>query len=430
MNKIIEKIRAVFRMGLFHVFGATAINKVLSFVTNIFLVRILTKEEFGVFSGSFNVFLIAILFNGFGIGSSVLFFASDKETEGDRREVYSFALKYGFLINSAICLGIAVYGMLFNVGIEATRQYILGLTFLPLFYFMFDFYAHVLRTRKENKKYSFLLNVNTLLYCIFAVIGGYFWGIWGTIAGRYMSYVVSLVVGHYYANKFITIKRQTKIDKEKRKKIVSYAVHSGFVAALNQILYRIDITIITLLVADSVIVANYKVGAVIPENMVFVPTSISVVIVPLFVEKNNDYKWVYNKAKQLFISMAAVCGIISLGLVVLAKPIIHIVWGAQYAESVPYFRLLAISFFFLGTFRSTSTNILQAIGKVKYNLYVSIIAGISNIILDVVMIREFGVIGAAYATLLVTIIASCLSFPYLVFQLKKHKDCPSTNESY
>lgn len=421
MKSLKEKIRRIISTGIIYVLGATAVNKIVSFLTNIFLVRILTKNDYGVFSSSFNIFLIAILFNGFGIGSSILFYASDKESKKDRESVYRFAINYGFLINTLISAGIAVYGLFFKVGIEETRQYIIGLSPLPIFYFVYDFYVHILRSRKENKKYSILLNINTITYCIFAVIGSKLWGIWGTIIGRYLSYVISIIVGHYYTEKFTHLKHAVPLGGKRRKDVVSYAVQSGLVAALNQVLYRIDITIISVLIADSIILANYKTGAVVPENMVFIPTSISIIIVPLFVEHNSDYDWIYSKAKALFTMMVVVCGCISIGLYAFADPIVHILWGNKYADSVPYFRILSISFFFLGAFRSTSTNILQSIGKVRYNLYVSIISGISNVILDVVMINRWGAEGAAYATLIVTIIASCLSFPYLIFELNKQK---------
>ena len=107
-----------------------------------------------------------------------------------------------------------------------------------------------------------------------------------------------------------------------------------------------------------------------------------------------------------------------------------LLWGPNYLDGVPVFRVLAISFFFLGTFRSTSTNILQALGKVKFNLIVSIVAAISNFILDYFFIKNYGIMGAATATLLVTVIASMLSFPYLMKQLSSKpqikKDKPET----
>ena len=97
---------------------------------------------------------------------------------------------------------------------------------------------------------------------------------------------------------------------------------------------------------------------------------------------------------------------------------IRLLWGEQYMDGVPVFRVLAVSFFFLGTFRSTSTNILQALGKVRFNLCVSVVAAISNFVLDYFFIKMYGIMGAAVATLLVTVIASILSFPYLIKSLR------------
>lgn len=103
-------------MGLFHVMGSTFFNKIVAFVTNIFIVRILSKYDYGLFSSAFNVFLIAILFNGFGISSATLFFASDKEDEETRNSTYKFAIKFGLTINILLCLGILVYGLFGHIG--------------------------------------------------------------------------------------------------------------------------------------------------------------------------------------------------------------------------------------------------------------------------------------------------------------------------
>ena len=115
--------------------------------------------------------------------------------------------------------------------------------------------------------------------------------------------------------------------------------------------------------------------------------------------------------------MAILCGSISIILILFSRVAIQVLWGSQYLDGVPVFRVLALSFFFLGTFRSTSTNILQALGKIKFNLYVSVIAGVANIVLDYFFINHYGIMGAAIATLLVTVLASVISFPYLVWSL-------------
>ncbi|MBP5775545.1 MAG: oligosaccharide flippase family protein [Clostridiales bacterium] len=417
MRKYWEKFKALVRTGLFHIMGATSINKLIAFLSSIVIVKIMSKYSYGLLSGAFNVFQIGILFNGFGISSATLFFASDKEDEETRRTTYKFAIRYGFLINVLISIGIFCYACWGNLGIEETRPYILCLAAMPLVYFFTDYFAIVLRSRKENKRYALLLNINSISYMILASVGSFFFGIPGTIAGRYLSYLITAVIGFIFTKKYIPFKKTQPADPERTKKIVKYAAFSGGVSALNTILYRIDIFLITLLVGDALPLATYKVAALVPENLNFVPASILVVFLPLFIEHSEDRAWVVKNARKLFISMAALCGFISLVMFAFAGIAIRLLWGEQYLDGVPVFRVLAISFFFLGTFRSTSTNILQALGKVKFNLIVSIVAAISNFILDYYFIKNYGIMGAATATLLVTVIASMLSFPYLMKQL-------------
>ena len=48
-------------------------------------------------------------------------------------------------------------------------------------------------------------------------------------------------------------------------------------------------------------------------------------------------------------------------------------------------------------------------------MFISIITGLANIGLDVWLTLKYGSIGAAYATLAVTIMAAVLSFPYVIY---------------
>ena len=71
------------------------------------------------------------------------------------------------------------------------------------------------------------------------------------------------------------------------------------------------------------------------------------------------------------------------------------------------------------TLRIPAGNILSMIRKVKVNLYISIISGIANIILDIVLIKLWGSVGAAIATILVVIISSVIAVNYLIIYLYK-----------
>lgn len=408
-------IKALLEKGLFHIMGSTLVNKIIGFLTNVIIVRILTKTDYGVFSSAFNTYAMVALFSGFGITNGILYYCSDKEKKDKRLAYYDFSLKYGFISDIFLAIILIVYGLWGPVGISDSRKYVVILSALPLASYIQNYYAVVLRTRKENIKYSRLLNINSLSYAVFAVIGSYMWGIYGTICGRYLAFLLTALIGAIYCKPYLKVSEAFHdLTRDEKFNIIKYSAAAGSMSAFNNILYMIDVWLIGFIVADTEILASYKVATVIPEHMSFIPSCIAIVIFPLFVEKSDNIEWLLMNIKKLYKSMLVLSGVIATVLIIVSPFMIKILWGEQYADSISCFRILAISFFFLSSFRILTTNILAALGKVKFNLIISIIVGLANVILDIVLIYYFGSIGAAVATLIISILASALSVPYLV----------------
>ena len=58
--------------GFFHVFGSTAINKIIGFASGIVLVRLISKSEYGVYSYAYNLLTFFMIACGFGAVSGIL----------------------------------------------------------------------------------------------------------------------------------------------------------------------------------------------------------------------------------------------------------------------------------------------------------------------------------------------------------------------
>ena len=384
-------IKTLLKKGLFHIMGSTFVNKIIGFITNVAIVKILTKTEYGIFSSAFNTYAMVALFSGFGIANGILYFCSDKEKKEKRLAYYDFSLKYGIISDILLMIILVVYGLCGPVGIVKSRKYVVFLAALPLAAYIQNFFSMVLRTRKENVKYSRLLNINSFSYAIFAVIGSYMWGIYGTIMGRYLAFLLTAIIGAFYCRPYLEFtKLSYRLTRKEKLNIIKYSSANGAVSALNSILYMIDVWLIGYLVADAEILASYKVATVIPEHMTFIPSCVAIVFFPMFVEQSDNIEWLLKNIKKLYRSMVALSGVIAMVMIIASPLIIKILWGNQYVDAVLCFKILAISFFFLSSFRILTTNILVALGKVKFNLVVSIIVGVLNIMLDIVLIYYFG----------------------------------------
>lgn len=125
--------------------------------------------------------------------------------------------------------------------------------------------------------------------------------------------------------------------------------------------------------------------------------------------------------KMLFKVLGIVNLAISIILIAFAPLIIHILWGAEYMDSLAAFRILSFNYFISGTFRIPAGNILAMLKNVKVNLVVSVFAGTANIFLDIFLIKRLGAEGAAIATVLVVFISVAISMPALLYKMKQLK---------
>ena len=120
------------------------------------------------------------------------------------------------------------------------------------------------------------------------------------------------------------------------------------------------------------------------------------------------------KYKKVVLGLGGLNLVISTMLFFAAPLVIRLVYGEQYLDAVPVFRILAVNYFFSGTFRLLSGNLLVTQRKLKFNLIVAIISSSINVVADYFFIRTWGSIGAAWATVLVVIVSGAMSTVYLV----------------
>lgn len=407
---VCQSLSALSSKGLFHIFGANVINKVVGFGTNIAIVWFLTKDEYGIFSYASNIFSIALLFTGFGLLTGMYQLCLEDRPDQEKSMIRRYTLTRGMLVDAAITLVVVSTGLFIPLPIEAAGAYLALFGPLLLLDYAFQYASVVLRMNLENKKFSALQSANTIAYFIGACFGAYLAGIVGTIAGRYIAYSVSLVAALYLLSstrhKYRT---RDKLQPYIKHDLWSYAIPTQTSSGINQLTYLLDVFLVGFFIQDVSLVATYKVATILPEGFSFIPGSIIMFALPYFVKRNHDRNW-FSKKSTAFLGVGAVLyALIAILLVVLAPAIIELLWGPSYREAVGPFRILAISFVF-NALRSSCTNLLCACRAVKSNLVVSLASLVVNVVLCLFLIPAFGIFGAAVAPMSVSIISAAISF--------------------
>lgn len=421
MEKYKQKLKALIRLGLFHILGANVINYFILFITNIIIIRLLNKTNYGIYSYAYNLYSIVLLFSGLGLLNGLLQYGSEARPEPEKVAYNRFGLVFGMLFNLLLSAFIFLYGHYAIVSISQSSSYITQFAFLPLFDYLYNFCLIVLRTNKKNKEYARLLNTNTIYNFLGTCVGAYFWGISGLILGKYFSFILSILTGFYLCNKPV---RKISTEGEglrptQKWQIVHYSVICCLSACVISLLYYIDILVVGHFIPNASIVASYKTATLIPTALTFIPNSIMVLMYPYFAEQNQNYPWIKRHLHELTRWLFCFNAIIAILLIVGAPFIIEILWGKEYLDIIATFRILMISYFVTATFRIPYINILAALRKVKLNLIVGIISAVFNFVLDIWFVQIWGINGVSAATVLVFIIASGICCPYLEYYLHK-----------
>ena len=414
------KIKSILRQGFLHIFTTTVLSKVIAMLTNVIVVRTLTNEEYGNFSYAYNIVTTVIAFSSLGTTLALLQYGLEVKDEEKRLSVEKLLIIIGFLSNVVFSIGTLLYALFIPLSMPEGKTMLIVLSFLPLIQFIFTIISTELRIEQKNKLYALITIVQSLAYFVGACLGAYLFKTIGTTFGRYFGYIVPIFLGLFLIwNQLSKLKKAT-VEKE-YKGPIKYSFWVLLNNASSAVFYHLDVLIIGMIIADATILADYKVATQIPVALTIIPVAICTFIYPKFVDHKDDFRWLRNNFFKVQLCLGLFNALISVICIIFAPFIIRLFYGDRYANAVGIFRLLIVSFFISGTFRTYVGHVMSMLHEVKANFYIGLGACALNIVGDYFMIKHFGSVGAAYATISVVVFESIALMVYFLIRLSKTK---------
>lgn len=406
--------------GFFHIFGASTINKIIGFASSWIIVRVISKAEYGVYTHAYNKYGFLILLNGLGIASAVLQLGSEAKHEQDKLHIYSYGLKIGLLADLVLAAVVLSVGIFVPLKIEGSNQLLRMMAGLPLVTIVTDLQLMYLRINLRNQQFSALSLINSVMVLAFSCGLAFLLKAPGLVLAGYCSHLITAFVANR-AYKIPLRIENVKVTATERKTIFSIALISMVNNGLSHLMYLLDVFVIGILIADSEVIAAYKVATQIPTALQFIPTAILLFLYPHFARNKDNKKWVLKKYRQLVLPFGLFNLVTAVVLFLIANPLIGLIFGEQYLDAVVPFRILCVSFFFSATFRTVSGTILVTQRQLKFNLAVSAFAGLLNLMLNYFMIKSMQMTGAAIATLITTAVCGAISTTYFLCYVRFKK---------
>jgi len=169
--------------------------------------------------------------------------------------------------------------------------------------------------------------------------------------------------------------------------------------------------------------AAYAIGSLIqllisPLQMILYPE-----LAKLYDEGNYDTVRLYISMSIKYFCMIGIPAVF--GLFLISKPLILLFTTSDFLEGASVIPIVALAAFFGGIFQIL-INVTLLIKITRYNIYMQLSAATTNLFLNLYLIPIYGIIGAAYATLISFLVLSFLGYLVAIKYIQIHIDLKST----
>jgi len=409
-----KNIRQTIIKNIIWLSTGVTISKVIRSVMIIYAARILGAEGYGVFSYVISFAAIFNIFSDIGI-SSLLTRELVKRIEKKEYIATSFALKIGLVVLTAL---IIAFISPFFTNITEAKPLMIIMAGLIAFDSMRGFLFSI--SRSENRMQ---------FESIFEIITEIFVTSFGLIILFNFPSVRNFALGYLFASilGFILIMISMRkyfigILKNFKKELVIEILKSAWPFAI------IGIFGVLMTNIDSVIIGFFKpvkdlglfAAAQKPISIFYlIPGFISAGLFPFisrFTKDNDENRLSILLRKSIIISLGFALPIV-VGGIIIASPLINVIYGHEYIGAVSTFQLLLITLIpiFPGVILS---NTLLAEDRQKIFIKSSIIGAIINMTFNLILIPTYGIVGSAIATILANIAVNGI---FLIEVKKNHK---------
>ena len=419
MRNSINRIRIkLMSTGFFHVFISTFLNKGITFLAGIVLVRLLSKEAYGTFSYAYNIYSFFMLATGMGMGSAILQVCSEEINVEKKDQLYQYGCTFGIIFDVFLACIMLIVALMIPLPISGANLLLATMALLPLVQLVPSLQMTFLRTELRNKEYAKSTNLQTVFIAGLTMLLCVFFKEYGRILALYIASIITMFFIRYIYGVNVSV-RKPNLEKKYQNDMIRIAVISMLNTGLSELMYLIDIYVLGFTLADEQAIAIYKVSTIIPTALSFIPLAVVTYAYPYFAKNRENKKWMKKISICSYVSLGLLNLIIGILLVFLAPYILTVVYGKEYLDAVNCFRILGLNYTISGTFRVFSGNILVSQRKLMFNFVVALMSSIINIVLNILFISLWGIEGAAIATLITSTITGILNTGYLCIVISR-----------
>lgn len=396
--------------GLWVLFSSV-LSKVFAFLMTIFLVRFLSKDDFGLLTISLNFvgfFLPAV---GFGSGHGLLRFGAQKIGK-EKETIIQYSHYQGFINQVILTTIIIPVAFLMNLEQVVVFQFTALMAVRLFGMFFLEQAKSELRATFKNDQYSKIEIYTNVLAVILGVVFTYLYGVWG--------YVVSVCIFPFSVFLMHQFKWQKGgLSKSLKKNFWNFSITSVFTSIIFMWIFLLDVFFVGRYF-NSDDVSFYKISTLVPMNLIFIAQVYTQTVYPEICKNHNNKKYLKKFLKTYYTFFVPVCFcIIFFGYLFADK--ILLLFGQQFTDT----RILKIMFLQMAScilFRIPFGNLMGAMGHITASLILGIFMVLGIVISSIILLPNGNIITEAYISLIFITLGGVFALIYFFIKFFKLKN--------
>jgi O-antigen/teichoic acid export membrane protein len=295
---------------------------------------------------------------------------------------------------------IAFWGSTWFPGVPVRLMIIAVLSFPPN---LLQFYCQsILQGKQDFKRFNFLTAVVPVTTFVLSavLILGFGLGLEAALVAYLVGQLISLGVTLWVLRPYLAAEKEDREPREHwwgyGRRVIGYAWRQYVGSVITFLNYRVDLFLVNLLMSPAS-AGIYYVAIQFGQAMWIVSKAVSTVLLPRLAQLHGEE----HKRLELtpLVSRLVFGGTLlaALLLALVAKPVVGLLYGAEFAGAV-----MALLLLLPGIVCDAATRIISydfsARGKPEYNYYLSPIVVVINVAANLLLIPRFGIVGGAIAT--------------------------------
>ncbi len=371
-----------------------------------FLVRILTKEDYGAWILFMGTVTILNIFRDGLLRSAIVKFLSGASEEDKPKIITS-----SFTIDGILTFCIIIINLLFAhilAGSWGTPGIVKLFYLYNIVYVLSGILTQFNCIEQANLKFDGIFVTNTVNQGIFfftvfiCFIYKVELSLYQLVIAQIVGNLISVFIAYFYVRKFLVFAKG--YYKEWVNKLFNYGKYAFGTSVSSILSGTIDQWMLGWIISPIASGAfNIAVRIV---NLIDIPTSaVAVIVFPqsakrMETEGKTAIKYLYEKSVG---TILAILFPTVLFIFIFSNLIVYFIAGEKHIDTVPLLRV-ALLYSLLIPFGRQFGTILDSIGKTKTTFYIVVFTASFNLILNYFLITSIGIMGAAYATLISNIV--------------------------